>query len=230
MNPFDLEAETFRILFKSHYELAGKFDEAAGKVVEADKRLSLLLAGEGAQGEGLLGEVRDAKEALVEALEELRQFKSGYLEQQITALNAQIEKLPSHLLGEFSSKEFVGRLQSQVHGMVDERIVAAHGTIVKMITEDLENICADVSIKVFGDPAEESAEKQRLSRLLADEMKENRRLQAELDGSSPAAAAKLADAKKRIWVISWMTTFTAGVFLGLMMGSTAIERLMPYFN
>ncbi len=231
MNPFDLDSEALRILFKSHYELAEKFDGAAEKVVEADQRLSLLLAGNGDSAcGGLLSEIRDAKECLTEALEELRKLNRGYLEQQIVALNAAVEQFPARLMGEFSSREFVGRLQKQIHGMIDERIVAARSTVVKLLVDDMISVCSDVSKTVFGEPAEEAAAKLHLSRLLAEEVNENKRLRDELAGSTPAAKAKSDDAKKRIWAIAAMTTFPAGMLIGLLSGSAAVELLMPFFN
>ncbi len=225
MNPFDLESETFRILFKSHYELAGKFNEASDKVVEADQRLSFLLEGNG-DSEGLLAQVTAAREGLAEALEEIRKLNRGYLEQQLVALNAAVDQFPARLMGEFSSKEFLGRLQKQIHGMMDERIVAARSTVVKLIIDDMTSVCSEVSKNAFGEPAEAAAEKARLSELLRLEMLETKRLNDLLSGGSP----QLHDAKKRIWGIAAITTFPAGIFIGLLSGSAAVELLKPFLN
>lgn len=99
MNPFDLESETFRILYQNYYALAGKAEETANKIAEA----ASLLEGNG-ESDGLLDQVVGAREGLAEALEEIRKLNRGYLEQQIVALNAAVDQFPARLMGEFSSK------------------------------------------------------------------------------------------------------------------------------
>ncbi len=149
MNPFSLEAETFRILFDLQLGVADRFSDVAGRLENVD----LMLRGTDKTG-GVLQNLRELSEKVEKSSEVLSAFEAEGLKKLLVALNERVAELPGQLLKSADDQQLKEMLQETISSALQSSIKDAREKAFRvgfeLAVDDLKPLVRKVSDEVFG--------------------------------------------------------------------------------